>query len=118
LERFTQQVLPVLISVAVIILVAILRTYSRPLAAVLSTMPLTIPLSLWVVYSGVGGDRAAMTEFTRALMLALLPTVGFTVAVFLAARAGWRVGPMIGVGYVVWAAGLGVVLLVRRAFGL
>lgn len=118
MARFSQQILPVIISVIVIIVVAILRSYSRPLAAVLSTMPLTIPLSLWVVYSGVGGDRAAMTEFTRALVLALLPTVGFAVTAWLAMRAGWRVAPTIAAGYATWAAGLALVWLVRRTLGL
>lgn len=114
MDRFIHQVLPVLISIAVIIVVAILRNTSRPLAAILSTMPLTIPLSLWVVYTGVGGDRQAMTEFTRALSLAILPTVGFTIVVWLAARAGWRLGPMLIAGYATWTVGLGLVWLARR----
>lgn len=117
MDRFTHQVLPVIISVGVIIVVAILRNTSRTLAAIVSTMPITIPLSIWVVYSGVGGDRRAMTEFTRALSLAILPTVGFTLAAGLAARAGWRLVPMLAAGYVVWGAGLGAVWLVRRAAG-
>jgi hypothetical protein len=113
-ERFIHQVLPVIISVIVIIVVAILRSTSRPLAAILSTMPLTIPLSLWVVYAGVGGDRRAMTEFARALSLAILPTVAFTFAVWQAARAGWRLVPMLLAGYAVWGIGLGVMWLIRR----
>jgi len=116
-DRFTQQVLPVIISIGVIILVAVLRNYSRPLAAVLATMPLTIPLSLWVVYSGVGGDRTAMTEFTRALVLALLPTLGFTIAAWFAARAGWRFAPMLFAGYATWSLGLLLVWLMRRVLG-
>jgi hypothetical protein len=116
LDRFSQQVLPVIISVVIIIVVAVVRNYSRPMAAILSTMPLTIPLSLWVVYSGVGGDKEAMTEFTRALVLALLPTVGFAVTAWLAMRAGWRLAPTILAGYATWAVGLALVWFVRRVF--
>jgi hypothetical protein len=114
MDRFGQQALPVIISVLIILIVAIARSYSRTLAAVLSTMPLTIPLSLWVVYSGVGGDRSAMAQFTGALVPSILATVCFTVAVWLAARAGWRLLPMIAGGYATWVVCLGVILALRH----
>lgn len=114
MDRFWQQALPVIISVLIIIIVAVVRSYSRTLAAVLSTMPLTIPLSLWVVYSGVGGDRSVMAQFTGALVPSILATVCFTVAVWLAARAGWRLGPMIAGGYATWVVSLGAIMILRQ----
>ena len=111
-----RQVGPVLLSVLVIIAVAIVRNYSRTLAAVTATMPVSIPLSLWIIYSGYQGDRDQVRQYTDALPIGLLSTLAFTVAVWFASRAGWRLWPMIGAGYAAWGASLGIFLLLRRVF--
>jgi hypothetical protein len=111
------RVLPVVVSVVIIIGVAILREYSRTLATILVTMPINIPLGLWVVYAGEGGDAAVMQEFTQALFLNIWPTIIFLVIVWLAAKAGWGLVPMIAAGYAGWAVGLVALLLVRWAVG-
>jgi hypothetical protein len=113
-----QEVLPVVISVIVIILVAILEKQSKMLASITAAMPLTIPLALWIVYSSSGGDKAVMSQFSLNLFLSLLPTVAFVIVVWLAARAGIKLVPMLVIGYSVWALGSGVMILVRRWLGL
>lgn len=112
-----RQVGPVVLSILVIIAVAVVRNYSRTLAAVTATMPVAIPLSLWIVYTGYAGERAQIREYTDTLPLGLLSTLAFTVAVWLTSRAGWRLWPMIGAGYVAWAGTLAVLLWVRRLAG-
>jgi hypothetical protein len=101
------EIIPVAISVAVIILVAVLEKYSKLVAAVTATMPLTIPLALWIVYISAGGERAEVEAFTRSLVIGVIPTLAFTLALWLAARAGLKILPMLGLGYTVW----GIVLL-------
>ncbi len=113
-----QDILPVALSVLVIILVAIIEKQSKTFAAITATMPLTIPLTLWIVYSSSAGDKLVVSSFTQDLFLSLLPTVAFAISIWLAARAGVKLIPMIGIGYAVWAVGSGIMLLVRRWLGL
>jgi hypothetical protein len=104
---------PVIVSILIIIAVAIVRAHSRTLAAVMATMPINVPLAMWVIYAGANGDRSTMTQFTQSMLIAIVPTVVFIAVVWLAARAGWRLAPMLLVGYLAWGAGLGVTLGVR-----
>jgi hypothetical protein len=111
------RVLPVLVSIVIIIGVAIAREYSKTLAAILVTMPLNIPLGLWIVYAGA--DSAAQMEpFARALMFNIAPTILFLIIVWLAARAGWGIVPMLVAGYAGWGVGLGLILILRQVLGL
>jgi len=114
----SQDVVPVVVSIAVIILVAVLEKQSRLVAAITATMPLTAPLALWIVYSAAGGERTAVVEFSFGLLLGIIPTVAFLVAVWLASRAGLKLGPMILIGYGVWGIVLASIVVLRQAFGL
>ncbi len=111
------EVVPVAISVGVIVLVAVVEKQSKLVAAVTATMPLTIPLALWIVYSSSRGDRAAVESFTYSMIYGIIPTLAFAVALWLAARAGLKLVPMIVSGYSVWAVTLLVMLGVRRLLG-
>lgn len=113
-----QKILPVLISISVIIFIAVMQRYSKLVAAVTATMPLTIPLSLWIVYSAAQGDRTAVTQFTGSLLMGIFPTLAFVFALWLGARAGLKLAPMIVLGYLTWAAVLGLVVALRRLLGL
>ena len=113
-----QDILPVVLSIIVIILVAILEKQSKLFAALTATMPLAAPLALWIVYSSNGGDRAAVSQFTLSLLLGLLPTLALLVAVWLAARAGMKLAPMILTGYGVWAVGATILFLFRNILGI
>jgi hypothetical protein len=97
-----QKLFPVVTSIAIIILVAILRDRSRAVAAVLATMPINIPLALWVVSSGSDNDPQVMSDFVRSLIISLVPSFIWLGVVFLAIRAGWNLWAVLGAGYVVW----------------
>ncbi|MFN8372729.1 MAG: hypothetical protein U0694_07610 [Anaerolineae bacterium] len=112
-----REALPVVVSIIVIIAVAVLRRYSNTLAAITATMPLNVPLSLWIIYSAENGNQTAMTNYASTLFWGLLPTVIFVIVAWLALRAGWGLVQTIGVGYFAWAVGVGVLLLVRRMLG-
>jgi uncharacterized membrane protein (GlpM family) len=113
-----QDVLPVVLSILIIILVAVLEKQSRLVAAITATMPLTATLALWVVYSSTGGEQEPMTAFIGGLIVGIIPTLIFLVAIWFGFRQGLRLVPLIGVGYLSWGAALGVILLLRRLVGL
>ena len=114
----TQDVLPVILSVLIIILVAILEKQSKLVGALTATMPLAAPLALWIVYSSNAGDKTAVSQFSLSLLLGLLPTFAFLIAVWLAARSGLKLAPMILIGYGVWAAGATILYLLRNTLGI
>jgi hypothetical protein len=105
-----QEVLPVIISMGVIILVAVLQRQSKLIAAVTATMPVTIPLALWIVYSSSQGDQQSVEKFSQSLVFGIIPTAAFVVALWITARLGLKLVPMIVVAYAVWAGILAVVL--------
>ena len=114
----SQDSLPVILSIIIIVLVAILEKQSKLFAALIATMPLAAPLALSIVYSSNAGDQTAVSEFTFGLVVGLLPTLAFLIAVWLAARAGMKLVPMVPTGYGVWATGASILYLFRNALGI
>lgn len=114
----SQDILPVVLSIMVIILVAVLEKQSKLIAALTATMPLAAPLALWIVYSSNAGDKTAVSQFSLSLLLGLLPTMAFLVTVWLAARAGMKLVPMVMTGYGVWALGAAILYALRNRLGL
>lgn len=110
-------IVPLLISFLVLTAVTVLQRSSRLAAALTATMPLTIPLALWIVAAGEPDDPQAMAEFSRGLLWSIWPTVLFVVVIWAASRAGWRLAPTIGVGYLAWGLGVAAILGARRVIG-
>lgn len=108
-----RQILPVAVSIAIILLVAVLRNYSKSLAAIFATMPINLPLSLWVIASVGDGDAAELASYAEKLVIGLIPTFAFMIVAWLATRAGLSVFPAIIVGYLGWALVFGSIVLVR-----
>ncbi len=113
-----QSILPVIISIIVIIAVAILERQSKFAAAITATMPLGIPLALWIVYSANNGDPVVMQDLTRGLILGIVPTVGFTIAVWICARAELKLIPMLVISYIVWMIVFGFIFIIKKYLGL
>jgi hypothetical protein len=109
-----QDVIPVIISITVIILIAVIERQSKFFAAITATMPLTAALGLWIVYSSSAGDSQAVSEFSLGLVLAIIPTLGFLLSVWLSSRAGYKLLPMLALDYSVWAVGLILLLGIRK----
>ena len=107
------RVAPVLISIGIIILIAIVRQYSKTFAAIAATMPLNIPLGMWIVYSGSEDRQAAMTEFSQAAAMNIIPTLVFLIVAWQLSKAGYSVIPTIVIGYITWAICLGLIFLIR-----
>lgn len=109
------KIAPVIVSIIIIIFIAIIREYSKTFAAIAVTMPINLPLGIWLVYGS--STKVEMEHFTRSLAFNLVPTFAFVVIAWLAARAGWKMIPMVVAGYAGWGVGLFVLMLVRRAIG-
>jgi len=114
----SQDILPVILSIVVIIVVAVAEKQSKLFAALTATMPLATPLALWIVYSANAGDKTVISQFSFSLLLAVLPTLAFLVTVWLAARAGMKLAPMILTGYGVWAVGAAILYFLRNMLGI
>ena len=102
----------------VILLVAVLEKQSKLFAALTATMPLATPLALWIVYSANAGNKEIVSQFSLSLLLGLFPTLAFLIMVWLAARAGMKLGPMIITGYIVWGMGALILYLLRNTLGI
>jgi hypothetical protein len=113
-----QDIVPVILSIVVIILVAVLEKQSKLFAALTATMPLAIPLALWIVYASNDGDKEIVSQFSLSLLLSFLPTLAFVISIWFAARAGMKLVPMILTGYSVWGAGALILYLLRNILGI
>jgi hypothetical protein len=80
-------------------------------------MPVTIPLTLWIVYSSTRGEPSAIEQFTSSMVSGIIPTVAFVVAIWLGSRLGLKLLPLIGMGYTAWAVTLAGLLLIKRITG-
>ena len=104
----TQRIVQLLISFAVLIVVALLSERSRALAAIAAVMPLKVTIALLFVFSDTGGDRVLAADFCRVALLALIPTAVFLLACWLGLGKSWPLARVVAVAYIVWLASLGV----------
>jgi len=98
-----QKILPVITSIVIIIAVAFLRDRSKTLAAILATMPINIPLALWVVFGTGDFEQRDIELFVRALLPGIIATTIWIAVVFLALHFGVQLVPAVFLGYAVWA---------------
>ena len=76
----SERVVPVVLSVVIIVLVAVVQERSRALAALLATMPLTAPLAMWIVFSAARGDHDQTAEFTGSMVIGSVASLVFVLA--------------------------------------
>ena len=114
----TQDYLPVLLSIVIIIAIAILQKQSKVIAALISTMPVRAGLAIWIVYMAVDGNQNDISQFSLSVAYALIPTFLFAVAAWLASRSGMKLGGILLSGYGTWAVIAGVIFFFRKFLGL
>ncbi|MCX6050426.1 MAG: hypothetical protein NT075_35470 [Chloroflexi bacterium] len=105
--------LPVIVSILTILTVAFLRERSRTLAVIFGTMPINLPLTLWITFGGATDSVATIAAFVRSLVLGLLATFLWLAVVWLVVRIGWGLLAAVASAYAVW----GVLIAVFLAFG-
>ncbi len=110
------RVLPVVVSICIILAVAVLREYSKTFAAIAATMPINVPLALWIAFSAGDVDQTSRVQFAQGLLLGIIPTVLFLVFALIAVRSGWTLLPTIAGGYVAWGVSLLILMGMQRLF--
>ena len=113
----SQDIPPLLISILILIFVTILKNHSRLVAAIAATMPINVPLALWIFYVSTKGEREAMSQFTGGMLLGIVPTLGFIAAIWIGARLGLKLVPLLLLGYSVWGVILAISMLFRHLVG-
>lgn len=103
--------MPVVISILIILTVAFLRERSRTLAVIFGTMPINLPLTLWITFGSATDNVTTVTAFVRSLIVGLLATFLWLAIVWLAVRTGWGLLAAVVSGYAAW--GVLIVLFIR-----
>jgi uncharacterized membrane protein (GlpM family) len=98
-----ERLFPVVVSVVVIILVAVVQERSRYLAAVLASMPLTAPLALWIVFSATKGDHQQTANFAAAMVVGFIGSLAFIVACWYGFSRHWNFSVVLSMGAVAWS---------------
>lgn len=114
MEIAWSKVLPVVISCITIIFIALISENSRFIAGITATMPLGVPLSMWVVYANADSDQVALRDYINSLGLGFVALLAFMIVVWFATnRLNASLWPSIGMGYAAWAVVLGVASVIR-----
>lgn len=113
----SNDVLPVIVSILVIITIALVQRQSKLVAAITATMPLNVVLGYWVVASASIDDQKAVIDFSQGMLVGIIPTMAFLLVLWLASRYGMKPFPALGLSYATWAVGIGIILVLRRIFG-
>ena len=106
----SEKLVPVLLSVLIVVLVAVVQERSRHLAAIIATMPVTAPLAMWIVFSATRGDQRQTSEFVGSMIVGFVGSLVFALACWLGFRREWGFLPTLAFAAAVW---LLIVLLPR-----
>jgi uncharacterized membrane protein (GlpM family) len=96
--------LPVVVSVVIIVLVAVVQERARHVAAIVAMLPLTAPLAAWIVYSASGGDHQQTAQFVRSMLAASIANVVFIVVCWYGLRQEWPFALALIGAFAVWGA--------------
>lgn len=99
------QIVAILASIGIIIMASIIGSRYPSLTGVIASMPLTVPLSLWVVHQGSSGDYGVMSRLVSGTLWGIILTLFFVLTVKVVFDRKLSVGPAILIGYGVWLAG-------------
>jgi uncharacterized membrane protein (GlpM family) len=109
-----EKAVPVIVSVVIIVLVAVVQERSRGLAAIVAMLPLTAPLAAWIVFSASGGDHQHTAQFVRSMLGASIATVVFVVVCWYGLRQQWPFPIVMVIAFAVWGVLVAVPHLARR----
>lgn len=102
------------ISLAVIVLVSWIGERFPSLSGILATMPLTIPLTMIIVFRHSGGDLETTAQFAGGAVGGIVATGAFVLASWLALRRRWPFPGALAGGYAAWGGTLLLWHLLKR----
>jgi hypothetical protein len=100
-----------------VIQIAVLRERSKALAAITATMPINVALGLYLITVADGTDQETVVSFVRSMVIGVIGTLIWLLAVWLAARAGWTLGRLLLVGYLAWGIAIGAIFALQSLVG-
>jgi hypothetical protein len=100
-----------------VIQIAVLRERSKALAAITATMPINVALGLYLITVADGTDQETVVSFVRAMVIGVIGTLIWLLAVWLAARAGWTLPRLLLVGYLAWGIAIGAIFALQSLVG-
>jgi hypothetical protein len=109
-----EKTLPVVASVLIIVLVAVVQERSRDLAAIVATLPLTAPLAAWIVFSASGGNHDHTAEFVRSMLAASIANVLFVIVCWYGLHQRWPFAVVMVIAFSVWGVLVAVPYFARR----
>ena len=109
-----ERIVPVVLSVLVIVLVAVVQERSRHLAAILAAVPLTAPLAMWIVYSATQGDHSQTADFVASMFVGFAASMVFVAASWFGFRQQWSFPLVLVFSSVIWLAIVSLPNLVGR----
>ena len=65
-------------------------------------------------HTASGGDQGTVVQFVEALSITMVANLFFVLAMWLAARADWRLVPLVLAGYFAWSIALAFMLGIRH----
>lgn len=92
------------ISLGVIAFVTWIGDRQRHVAGLAAAMPLTIPLTMWIVFTNTGHDYQKAAEFAGGAITSILGTTVFVIVCYLLLRARLHFGLVLVGGYAAWFA--------------
>jgi hypothetical protein len=92
----------VLLSVLIIVVVAVVQERSRHLGAIVATMPLTVPLAMWIVFSASHRDQRQTADFVASMLIGVAATLVFVLACWFGLRREWGFLPTVAVASAIW----------------
>jgi hypothetical protein len=98
----SERVVTVVLSVLIVVLVAVVQERSRPLAAIIATMPLTAPLAMWIVFSASRGDQRQTADFVGSMVVGSIASLVFVLACWFGFWRQWGFLPSLGLASVAW----------------
>jgi F0F1-type ATP synthase assembly protein I len=98
------RILEIAISLVVIAAVAFIGDRWRGVGGIIASMPLTIPLTMVIVFLNTNRDHVATSEFLRSAVGGVVATCVFTLVAWLTMRQRWPIFWVIASGYAAWGA--------------
>ncbi len=104
----------IVVGCTLIILVVLVSERSKTLAGILSTAPINVPIILWILWGQSSGDHIALQVVTRSMLYGILSTGLFIAVCWFGFSRRWSLPHIFVVGYLLWAATVFGLALVRR----
>jgi hypothetical protein len=96
------RILEIVISLAIIVIITFIGDRFRGFGGIIASMPLTIPMTLVIVFLNTSRSHDATAQFLRSAVGGIFATAVFTLVAWLTVRRHWPIPWVIASGYAAW----------------